>query len=97
MSDQISIKVNIADRIFPLKVSIEEEEIIRKAADAINKKVKLYIDQYGIKDRQAALSMCALELSTELLNIETTREKDNENWTEKLLELEDLLDKSTIS
>ena len=55
MKELISIKVTIADKIFPLKVSVDEEESIRKAADLINKKIKTYTEQYAIKDNQAAL------------------------------------------
>ena len=33
---EISIKINIADRVYPLKVNMEEEEIIRRAAKLIN-------------------------------------------------------------
>ena len=92
MKEQVSIKVNIADRIFPLKVSFDEEEIIRKAADAINEKVRLYIDQYGIKDKQAALSMCALEISTELLSIESKRDQEYAHLAERLMDIDLLLD-----
>ena len=91
MSDLISIKVTIADKIFPLKVSVEEEEIIRKAADLINKKVKTYIEQYSIKDKQAALSMCALEIATELLNVEKNKTTEENEIMWKLLEIDSLL------
>jgi len=91
MSDQISVKVNIADRIYPLKVNAEEEERIRKAADLINKKVNLYIEQYGIKDKMAALSMCCLEIMTDILAAEDKTLHDQESVKKQLLEIESLL------
>jgi cell division protein ZapA (FtsZ GTPase activity inhibitor) len=94
MSELISIKVAIADKIFPLKVSADEEENIRKAADLINKKIKTYIEQYSIKDKQAALSMCALELATELLNSETQKTAEQNEIMWKLLEIDSLLNNS---
>ncbi len=36
---EISIKINIADRVYPLRVESAEEEVIRHAAKLINEKV----------------------------------------------------------
>ena len=42
-----SITIRIADRTYSLKVSSpEHEEVIRKAAGEINRKVKLYLDKF---------------------------------------------------
>ena len=42
-----SISIKIADRTYPLKVnSPEHEEVIRKAADDINKMVAKYQDRF---------------------------------------------------
>ncbi len=65
--DELSIKVNIADRFYPLSVTAEQEEEVRKAARLINDKLKLYEKQFSVKDKQDILSMCALELATELI------------------------------
>lgn len=92
MSDQIPIKVNIAEQVFQVKVKMEDEEHIRKAVDLINNKVRTYTDQYGVKDKQAALSMCALELTSELLNAETHRNLEIIRVEEKILEIEQLLE-----
>ncbi|MBC8343040.1 MAG: cell division protein ZapA [Bacteroidetes bacterium] len=91
MKDQISIKVNIADRIYPLKVYAEEEENIRKAAELINKKVNLYIEQYSIKDKQAALSMCALEIMSESLNSDSRNAVEYDTLKKQLIDIESLL------
>ena len=42
MKDKLSIKVNVADRYYPLKIVREDEEKIRKAAKLINEKVSFY-------------------------------------------------------
>lgn len=91
MKEQISIKVSIMDRVFPLKVSADEEASIRKAAEMVNKKVRTYIEQYLIKEKQAALSMCALELATELLNAETIKETERNGILDAVTELERLI------
>ena len=56
-----SITVTIAERTFPLKVnSPEHEELIRKAADEINRKVKFYLDRYPGKSLNEIISLVAL-------------------------------------
>lgn len=62
--DELSIKVNIAGRIYPLTIKAEEEECIRKAAKEINEKIKEYQKMYAVRDKQDLLAMCALEYST---------------------------------
>jgi len=63
MSD-LSIKINIANRVYPLTVKAEEEEGIRKTAKMINERIKEYEQNYAVKDKQDLLAMCALEYGT---------------------------------
>ena len=63
MSD-LSIKINIANRIYPLTVKSTEEEGIRKTAKMINERIKEYEQDYAVKDKQDLLAMCALEYGT---------------------------------
>ena len=45
-----SINVVIAERSYPLQVkSPEHEEMIRKAVDDINRRVKFYLEKYPTK------------------------------------------------
>jgi cell division protein ZapA (FtsZ GTPase activity inhibitor) len=61
MDDKLSIRVNVADRYYPLKVERENEERIRKAARMINEKVMQYKQRYSDKDVQDFLAMAALQ------------------------------------
>ncbi len=61
MDDKLSIRVNVADRYYPLKVERENEEKIRKAARMINEKVLQYRQRYSDKDVQDFLAMAALQ------------------------------------
>jgi cell division protein ZapA (FtsZ GTPase activity inhibitor) len=61
MDDKLSIRVNIADRYYPLKVERENEEKIRKAARMINEKVLQYKQRYSDKDVQDFLAMASLQ------------------------------------
>lgn len=64
--DQISIKVIVAGRTYPLTVNKTEEEIIQKAAEEINKSIKVLQDSYAVKDMQDLLAMTALQYGAKL-------------------------------
>jgi cell division protein ZapA len=76
MDDKLSIKVNVADRYYPLKVEREDEERIRKAARMINEKVQQYKMRYADKDVQDFLAMAALQYVIKLTEEEERLEKD---------------------
>lgn len=58
---ELSIKVTIAGRTYPLTIDRDEEEQIRKAASLINANIKDLQDNYAVKDMQDLLSMTALQ------------------------------------
>lgn len=87
----ISIKINIADRVYPLKVSTEEEEIIRRAAKLINDRIKDYQENYAVKDKQDLLSMCVLHYATTSLKAEKQVMIEDTEVTEKVYQLDQLL------
>jgi cell division protein ZapA (FtsZ GTPase activity inhibitor) len=90
VSETISIKVQIANKTYPLKVSPEQEFILLKAAQLVNERMKTYETAYNVKDPQDLLAMCALQQSAELLgagkNMEA-READIQKELEALSEL----------
>ena len=67
MEDKLSIKVNVADRYYPLKIDRNDEEKIRKAAKMINEKVLQYRQKYADKDTQDFLAMVALQFVTKII------------------------------
>ena len=76
MDDKLSIRVNVADRYYPLKVERENEEKIRKAARMINEKVLQYKQKYTDKDVQDFLAMAALQYVIKLTEEEEKLEND---------------------
>ncbi|TLX71065.1 cell division protein ZapA [Labilibacter sediminis] len=70
MDDKLSIRVNVADRYYPLKIDRSDEERIRKAAKMINDKVLQYKQHYSDKDLQDFLGMAALQFVIKLLELE---------------------------
>ena len=68
--DMLSIKVQIAERFYPLKIKRQDEEKIRKAARLINNKVLQYKQRYTDKDTQDFMAMAALQFVINLIDCE---------------------------
>ncbi|MBP6301879.1 MAG: cell division protein ZapA [Bacteroidia bacterium] len=68
MSEKL-IKVNIANRLYPIKINEADEAQVHEAAKMINSRVKTYFEQFNVKDKQDVLAMYALELATDNINL----------------------------
>ncbi len=90
MDEKLSIRVNIADRYYPLKIEKEDEEKIRKAAKLINDKVFQYKTKYADKDIQDFLAMAALQFVIRLIEME--EKQDGTSLLQKLQKLNDELE-----
>ncbi len=88
---EISIKINIADRVYPLRVTTEEEEIIRHAAKLVNEKIKELQDNYAVRDKQDLLSMSVLQFATAMLKAEQKAQNNEEGLDQAVHELDQLL------
>jgi cell division protein ZapA (FtsZ GTPase activity inhibitor) len=90
MDDKLSIRVNVADRYYPLKVERENEEKIRKAARMINEKVLQYKQRYSDKDVQDFLAMASLQYVIKLT--EEEEKLSNDEFPDVLKELIEKID-----
>jgi cell division protein ZapA (FtsZ GTPase activity inhibitor) len=88
---EISIKINIADRVYPLKVNMEEEEIIRRAAKLINDRIKEFQENYAVRDKQDLLSMCVLHYATASLKSEKKVSVEDADVNDKVYQLDYML------
>ncbi len=71
MNEKLPIKVQIAERFYPLKIDRSDEEKIRKAAKLINDKLLQYKQRYTDKNAQDFLAMAALQFVIQLLDCES--------------------------
>lgn len=62
---ELSIKVTIANRVYPLTVQRDEEEEVRKAAKYINERIVDLGSSFAVKDNTDLLAMLALEMTLE--------------------------------
>lgn len=89
---ELSIKIKIANRVYPLTVNAKEEEGVRKAAEEINKSVAEYERLYAVKDYQDLLAMVALKIASSNLNLKQQDVEGNTQAEEGLMQIEQLFD-----
>jgi Cell division protein ZapA. len=95
MDEKLSIKVNVAERYYPLKIERADEEKIRRAAKMINDRVLQYKQRYTDKDTQDFLAMAALQFVIRLLEHEEKLDVDPvmDGLSEVERELDDFIEK----
>lgn len=71
--EDVSIRIELAGRAYPLTVSAEEEAHIRQAVQEINDSIARLKAQYPLTDKQDLLAMAALEVTTRALNAARAR------------------------
>ena len=74
---ELSIKVMIGSRSYPLTINRSEEEKIRKAVSEIDKNIKELKNNYAVIDMQDLLAMTALEYATDSVSKNNSVEFEN--------------------
>ena len=62
---ELSIKVVIGGRTYPLTINREDEEKIRKSVSDIDNNIKNLKENYAVNDMQDLLAMTALEYAND--------------------------------
>ena len=89
--DKLSIKLHIANRIYPMKIERKSEEFIRNAVKEIKERLKFYEENYEIKDKQDLLAMCLIEYASKFESISNKKVVEDDGLSEKLAEIDALL------
>ncbi|MBE6238335.1 MAG: cell division protein ZapA [Bacteroidales bacterium] len=88
-----SISIRIAERTYSLKVSSpEQEEVIRKAADDINRKVALYQEKFPDKGILEILSFVTLNVCMANITLQKQMKTMEDEETALAKELDGYLD-----
>ncbi len=85
---KLSIKVNIANRVYPLTIEREEEELIRLAVKRVNDNIKQLGNTYEVSDKQDLLAMTALFFSNKALEVDHKIDNISGTVSDKLQEIE---------
>lgn len=86
--DEFTISVIIADRPYRLTIKRSEEELIRKAANEINTKLKQYSENYAFNDKQDLLAMVVLEKTTNTLQLDDKLTASEQEILKELTDIE---------
>ena len=91
---ELSIKIKIANRVYPLTVDSSEEEGIRNAAEKINQSIGDFERLYDVKDKQDLLAMAALKVATRNFDLVKKGTIDGAGIEEDLIAVERLFDQN---
>jgi cell division protein ZapA len=91
MNQLIAVSAMIADRSYRIKISPEDEEVVRKTLKNINEKIIEFKTNFAGKDMQDYIAMVLLWFATEQNSV-TAANLKNENLAEQLNNIEMLLD-----
>ena len=86
------IKLNIGNRVYPLSVDTNQEEILRKAAKQINQMINDYESKYAVRDKQDSLAMCALQILSQSKTFSNDDDREIFEIGEKLNKIKELID-----
>ncbi|MCA6380193.1 MAG: cell division protein ZapA [Cytophagales bacterium] len=89
--DELSVKIKIADREYPMKVKRMEEEKVRAAGKLINEKIKRYREQFGLDDKQDLLAMVAFDCLVDKMAEEESLQVIDDTVAEKVNYLNQLV------
>ena len=91
MENKIKIKVNIADRIYPLTIRPEQEEAIRLSVKKIDQMIKQLEQSYAVRDKQDVLAMCSLQYATKLIHKDNSDDDRNKENLKNISNLNELI------
>jgi len=90
MDDKLSIKINIGNKYYPMRINRSEEEIIRKSAKIINDKLTQYQNKYTERDPFDLLAMTSLQFVKQF--IECNNKNDISSLNEELKQINEGLE-----
>ncbi len=89
--DELSIRIKIAEREYPMKVKRTEEERMRVAGKLVNEKIKHYREKFGIDDKQDLLAMVAFDCLIEKMADEENQQGIDQTVVDKIQQLNQLV------
>lgn len=89
--NEVSIKVEIAGSLYPLKIKAEDEDNVVKVVDLINTKIAEFEKTYAVKDKKDVLAMVMLQLVSQYYQKAEETEKELSHFKILLIDVEMML------
>ncbi len=88
---EVSVKVEIAGGIYPLKVKSEDEANVKLAVELINQKIDEFERNFSVKDKKDILVMVTLQLVSQLQKQKDQAENELSTLKSVLKDVEQML------
>ena len=92
MNDLLKIKLTIANRVYPLSVSPDQEASLRLSAKKIEATILQLEKDYSVRDKQDVLAMCSLQYAAQLEKFKNQGSFKSPSHDDKIEELIDMID-----
>jgi len=92
MNDLLKIKLTIANRVYPLSVSPDQEASLRLSAKKIEATILQLEKNYAVRDKQDVLAMCSLQYAAQLEKFKNQSPFKSSSSNDKIEELIDMID-----
>tara|TARA_B100001769_G_C21583409_1_gene329828 strand:+ start:241 stop:537 length:297 start_codon:yes stop_codon:yes gene_type:complete len=92
MNDLLKIKLTIANRVYPLSVSTDQEASLRLSAKKIEATILQLEKNYAVRDKQDVLAMCSLQYAAQLEKFKNQGPFKSPSSDDKIEELIDMID-----
>ncbi|MEM7055571.1 MAG: cell division protein ZapA [Bacteroidota bacterium] len=94
--EELSIKIKICDREYPMKVHVADEARVRTAGKMVNSQVKAYKEKFGINDKQDLLAMVAFDCLVDSLRLKNSATEEEQQLLDKIDNLIQLAGQSFV-
>ena len=92
MSETLKIKLTIANRVYPLSISADQEFSLRESARKIDNTIQQLEKNYAVRDKQDVLAMCSLQFATQVENYKRNASTSRTYDDEKIKELIEMIE-----
>ena len=88
---EVSINLEIAGSMYPVKISSADEGKLREVVTIINTKIAEFEKNYAVKDKKDVLAMVTLQLVSQFYKDAKTNEEELSNLRSMLSDVEQML------
>jgi len=89
--DEISIRITIGNREYPLRIDRALEERIRKAERLVQERIKEFENQYPASDKYDHLAMSVMHFAGELVNHSEASSSENQAIRDRISSIDNSL------
>ncbi len=86
MAKENTLKLEIGNRTYPLKVQQSEEALILEAVKLIAEKIKEYESSYAVRDQQDLIAMSCLHFATQFVTERNQTDKIQHSLSDSILQ-----------